>query len=72
MFRSARLGRRRVACDNRLSSSHTEIAPASKASSHSANAEPDDTDSFSASLGGMDARSMRNSANKGTTEKQEG
>ena len=39
---------------------------------HSANAEPDDTDSFSASLGGMDARSMRDGANKGTTEKKEG
>lgn len=35
---------------------------------HSANAEPDDTDSFSASLGGMDARSMRDTANKGTTD----
>ena len=34
---------------------------------HSANAEPDDTDSFSASLGGMDARSMRDSANTGST-----
>lgn len=33
----------------------------------SANAEPDDTDSFSASLGGM-ARSMRDSANKGNTD----
>ena len=46
---------------------------------HSANAEPDDTDSFSASLGGMDARSMRDSANTGSTgepapsgEKKEG
>lgn len=37
---------------------------------HSANAEPDDTDSFSASLGGMDARSMRDSANRGTTDQQ--
>ncbi len=39
---------------------------------HSANAEPADEDSFSASLGGMDARSMRDSANKGSTENKEG